>query len=38
LVFYQKLKKDNDKIIVICHGLTVDKDEDGIFRQLYQRI
>ena len=33
-----KAKKDNDKIIVLCHGLTVDKDEDGIFRQLSENL
>jgi predicted alpha/beta-fold hydrolase len=33
-----KAKKDNDKIIVLCHGLTVDKDEGGIFRQLSENL
>ncbi len=33
-----KLEKDGDKCIILCHGITVDKDEDGIFTELAKKL
>lgn len=30
----EKSKEKNNKIVILCHGITVDKNEDGIFAEL----
>ena len=30
--------KNTDKCIVLCHGITVDKDEGGIFTELARKL
>ena len=31
-------KKNTNKCVVLCHGLTVDKEEDGIFTKLAREL
>jgi len=31
-------KNNNEKVIILCHGLTINKDEDGIFIELSESL
>ena len=33
-----KPEKETDNCIILCHGITVDKEEDGIFTELAQKL